>query len=175
MNTDDSALAALILDKKVLAERLQVSEAALTHLHQEHAKLVGELKILRNSHAREPLSDIPEKLVVEGGRLSESNSPDLGIDSGHDGAANSDDSNRNVFKEENRALRSANRELALKLRQTRQTLDMTLEKLHSTTKQKEQIEKTICRQLHKTHTILRNAKKNLEKSASAQCQENMVP
>jgi hypothetical protein len=54
-------------------------------------------------------------------RPSDSTSPDLGIDSGHDGAVNSDDSNSsNNFKVENRALRNANRELAHKLRDTRQ-------------------------------------------------------
>jgi len=53
-------------------------------------------------------------------RPSDSTSPDLGIDSGHDGAVNSDDSNSsNNYKAENRALRNANRELAHKLNDTR--------------------------------------------------------
>ncbi len=52
-------------------------------------------------------------------------------------------------------------------------LTNTLEKLHSTAKQKEEVEKAICRQLHKTHTILRQAKKSVEQFTINQ--ENLVP
>jgi len=55
-----------------------------------------------------------------------------------------------------------------------QNLEKTCEKLYSTKKQKEQVEKAICRQLHKTHTILRQAKHNLENPNCGQ-QENVVP
>jgi len=58
---------------------------------------------------------------------------------------------------------------------TLQILNNTLEKLHTTSKQKEQVEKAICRQLHKTHTILRQAKKNVEIYTAANSQENVMP
>ncbi|ODM98806.1 hypothetical protein Ocin01_07884 [Orchesella cincta] len=160
-------------ENRKLTKRLTVTEDALRHLHTQHAKLVGELKTLRSTYQKS--SKASGSTNHESTRPSDSNSPDLGIDSGHDGAMNSDDSNGNNYKEENRILRTTNRELALKLKQTRQALDNTLEKLNSTTKEKEQVEKAICRQLHKTHTILRQAKRSVEKFTSSQCQENIVP
>ncbi|CAL8121854.1 unnamed protein product [Orchesella dallaii] len=157
-------------ENRKLTKRLTVTEDALRHLHTQHAKLVGELKSLRSTYQKASGNTNHEST-----RPSDSTSPDLGIDSGHDGAMNSDDSNGNNYKEENRILRTTNRELALKLKQTRQALDNTLEKLNSTTKEKEQVEKAICRQLHKTHTILRQAKRSVEKFTSSQCQENIAP
>jgi len=43
-----------------------------------------------------------------------------------------------------------------------------MEKLVKTTKEKEQVQKAVCRQLHKTHQILRTAKKNLESPCSSE-------
>jgi len=43
-----------------------------------------------------------------------------------------------------------------------QALDKTLERLSKTTAEKDLVEQAVCRQLHRTHGILRQARKNLE-------------
>jgi len=49
-----------------------------------------------------------------------------------------------------------------KLRATRSTLSSTTEKLSNSNRRKKEVEKAICRQLSKTHDVLRKTKENLE-------------
>ncbi|OXA52095.1 hypothetical protein Fcan01_13889 [Folsomia candida] len=109
---------ALEMENKSLAERLSITDSALRKMHYEHANLVAKLKQLESMHT----SLSQDKLIssyMEAERPSDTTSPDLGIDSGHD-AANSDDSHSMNFKLENRELKKTNKELAMKLRHTRQ-------------------------------------------------------
>jgi len=50
----------------------------------------------------------------------------------------------------------------VKLRATRSTLSTTTEKLSNSNRRKKEVEKAICRQLSKTHDVLRKTKENLE-------------
>jgi len=47
----NQAYEALQTENKTLNTRVRVTESALLKLHQQHAKIVGELKELRHSHA----------------------------------------------------------------------------------------------------------------------------
>merc|ERR1712204_45832 len=47
-----------------------------------------------------------------------------------------------------------------KLRATRSTLSTTTEKLSNSNRRKKEVEKAICRQLSKTHDVLRKTKEN---------------
>jgi len=49
-----------------------------------------------------------------------------------------------------------------KLRATRSTLSSTTEKLSNSNRRKKEVEKAICRQLSKTHDVLKKTKENLE-------------
>ncbi|CAG7729962.1 unnamed protein product [Allacma fusca] len=164
----------LLVDNQILVERLNISEEALKMLHQEHSKLVIELRNLKASYSAHVLaaSRQNELSAMQGEKCEvarQDTSPDLGIESGHEAP-----SNENVYAE-NAMLRNYNRQLVLKLQQTRQALDKTVNRLSTTTKHKEQVEKAVCRQLHKTHSILKEAKQSLEKKQSQQVLTDLLP
>jgi len=50
----------------------------------------------------------------------------------------------------------------VKLKATRSTLSTTTEKLSNSNRRKKEVEKAICRQLTKTHDVLKKTKENLE-------------
>jgi hypothetical protein len=165
----------LLVDNQILVERLTVSEEALKQLHHEHSKLVAELRNLKASYTAHVLSasranEMPMMTGDKGDSARQDTSPDLGIESGQDVPSNEN----NVYAE-NAMLRNYNRQLVLKLQQTRQALDKTVSRLSTTTKHKEQVEKAVCRQLHKTHSILKEAKQSLEKKQSQQVLTDLMP
>ncbi|XP_049816824.1 centrosomin-like isoform X2 [Schistocerca nitens] len=59
-------------------------------------------------------------------------------------------------------LREENTELKRRLIQTRKALEKTVEQLVSANQRKKQVEKAICKQLYKTHTILKQSRVNLQ-------------
>merc|ERR1711936_757200 len=59
-----------------------------------------------------------------------------------------------------------------KLRATRSTLSSTTEKLSNSNRRKKEVEKAICRQLSKTHDVLRKTKENLENKCEPQVQRD---
>lgn len=66
-----------------------------------------------------------------------------------------------------KCLELENQELKQRLLHTRQTLEQTYAQLASANQRKRLVEKAICKQLHKTHHILRRARDNFETNASA--------
>lgn len=53
------------------------------------------------------------------------------------------------------------------LLRTRRTLEETMTRLAISNKRKLQVEKTICKQIHKTSQVLRKAKANLDSGSEA--------
>lgn len=69
-------------------------------------------------------------------------------------------------------LRQENMELKRRLIQTRRALEKTVEQLVSANQRKKQVEKAICKQLYKTHTILKQSRVNLQaETADGSCTE----
>ncbi|KAK3910602.1 Centrosomin [Frankliniella fusca] len=65
-----------------------------------------------------------------------------------------------------KGLEQENQELKQRLLHTRQTLEQTYAQLAAANQRKRLVEKAICKQLHKTHHILRRARDNFETNAS---------
>ncbi|KAL0273781.1 UNVERIFIED_CONTAM: hypothetical protein PYX00_006376 [Menopon gallinae] len=63
-------------------------------------------------------------------------------------------------------LENENAELRRRLVKTRQALEETLTQLSAANQRKKQVERAICRQLHKTHHVLKRARGNLERQDS---------
>lgn len=61
-----------------------------------------------------------------------------------------------------KGLEQENQELKQRLLHTRQTLEQTYAQLAAANQRKRLVEKAICKQLHKTHHILRRARDNFE-------------
>lgn len=59
-------------------------------------------------------------------------------------------------------LEEENSHLRRHLTKTRRALEETLAQLTAANQKKRQVERAICRQLHKTHSILKKARVNLE-------------
>ena len=59
-------------------------------------------------------------------------------------------------------LENENAELRRRLLRTRQALEETLTQLSAANQRKKQVERAICKQLHKTHHILKKARVNFE-------------
>lgn len=66
-----------------------------------------------------------------------------------------------------KGLEQENQELKQRLQHTRQTLEQTYAQLAAANQRKRLVEKAICKQLHKTHHILRRARDNFETNSSA--------
>ncbi|CAH0389010.1 unnamed protein product [Bemisia tabaci] len=104
-------------------------------------------------------------------------SPDLGIESDQGRASSSDQVTLCKSSSEVAKLEEENVTLRNKLLRTKQALEETLNQLSTANKKKRQVESAICRQLHKTHHILKKARVNLElRSESTQLvQESTNP
>lgn len=61
-----------------------------------------------------------------------------------------------------REIVSENNELRKKLAKTRHALEETVTQLSLANQRKKQVERTICKQIHKTSQVLRKAKANLD-------------
>lgn len=63
---------------------------------------------------------------------------------------------------ENQQLREESENLKVHLISTKETLKEALEKLSRANQRKENVERAICKQLHKTHDVLKKAKTRLK-------------
>ncbi|EEB13596.1 conserved hypothetical protein [Pediculus humanus corporis] len=106
-------------------------------------------------------------------RRNMNSSPDLGIES-DPGRFSSLETNQipigerpgnfaeNFEPVEMKKLENENAELRRRLLRTRQALEETLTQLSAANQRKKQVERAICKQLHKTHHILKKARVNFE-------------
>lgn len=65
-----------------------------------------------------------------------------------------------------------NNELKKRLMTTRKALEDTVAQLSLANQRKKQVEKTICRQIHKTSQVLRKAKANLDSGSETDIVRN---
>lgn len=65
-----------------------------------------------------------------------------------------------------------NVELRKRLLRTRRALEETLNRLTLANKQKKEVEKSICKQIHKTSQVLRKAKANLDSGSETDLVKN---
>ncbi|KAG7167934.1 CDK5 regulatory subunit-associated protein 2-like [Homarus americanus] len=71
-----------------------------------------------------------------------------------------------VLSVENQQLRMERDNLSSKLASTKETLEEALEKLSKANQRKENVERAICKQLYKTHNVLKKAKTHLKQANS---------
>ncbi|XP_014278826.1 centrosomin isoform X7 [Halyomorpha halys] len=96
-------------------------------------------------------------------RTNNSSSPDLGIESDNRmSSLEALSSPKPNGEDRPDKLELENVELRAQLARTKQALEETISQLTSANQRKRQVEKAICRQLHKTHDILKQARLNLD-------------
>ncbi|CAH1391134.1 unnamed protein product [Nezara viridula] len=96
-------------------------------------------------------------------RTNNSSSPDLGIESDNRmSSLEALPSTKPNGEDRSDKLELENVELRAQLAKTKQTLEDTITQLTIANQRKKQVEKAICRQLHKTHDILKQARLNLD-------------
>ncbi|KAL1123795.1 hypothetical protein AAG570_001566, partial [Ranatra chinensis] len=98
------------------------------------------------------------------GRSNNNSSPDLGIESDQGRLSSLEPlpDTSSASRADEGKLEAENEDLRRQLVRTRRALEETLAQLTTANQKKRQVERAICKQLHKTHHILQKARVNLE-------------